>query len=98
MNKTNLRKFEYIHVYSNLDHLNKIEEDYTGIYVEVILKDKKINICQQYQILYSDGVTEHDLLNLYTTIASALAKTEEVLECIIPRTGEMPVVVYCATK
>lgn len=94
--KISLRNFEYIHVYSCLDHLNKIDDDYTGVYVEIVLKDKKINVCQQFDILYSGKLSEHDLLNLYTTITSALAKTEEVIDGIIPRTGKMPVVVYCA--
>ena len=92
------QKMTYIHIYSALQHLSQIPEDYTGVYAEVDLANKKVYISEEYQVLYSREITEHDLLNMYTLVNSALRNAEDVCEFLFNREEELLVIIHCQQK
>ena len=92
------QKMKYIHKYSVLDHLSAIPNGKKGVYCEVDLGDKKIRISQEYQVLYMNTITEHDLLNMYTLVNSALRTAEEVCDFVFNRDEALLVIIYCQQK
>ena len=85
----------YIHVYSCLQHLSQLPEGYRGVYCEVDLANEQVYISQEYQVLYTRKITQHDLLNMYTLVNSVLRTAEDEVDFIFNRDEELPVVIYC---
>ena len=89
------QKMKYIHKYSVLDHLSAISNDYKGVYCEVDLANERVYISQEYQVLYSRQITQHDLLNMYALVNSALRTAEEAADFVFNRDEELLVVIHC---
>lgn len=89
------QKMKYIHTYSVLDHLSHIPDDHKGVYCEVDLANERVYISQEYQVLYTRKITEHDLLNMYTLVNSALRTAEEAADFVFNRYEELWVVIHC---
>ena len=92
------QKMKYIHKYSVLDHLSAITNDHKGVYCEVDLGDKKIRISQEYQVLYMNTITEHDLLNMWSLVNSNLRAAEEAADFVFRKDEELLVIIYCQQK
>lgn len=89
------QKMKYIHKYSVLDHLSAITNDHKSVYCEVDLANERVYISQEYQVLYSRQITQHDLLNMYTLVNSALRTAEEAADFVFNRDEELLVVIHC---
>lgn len=92
------QKMKYIHVYSCLQHLNQIPEDHKGIYCEVDLANEKIFISQEYQVLYTQKITQHDLLNMWSLVNSTLRAAEEEADFVFRKDEELLVIIHCQQR
>ena len=92
------QKMKYIHKYSVLDHLSAIPNDYKSVYCEVDFANERVYISQEYQVLYTQKITQHDLLNMYTLVNSALRTAEEVGDFVFNRDEALLVIIYCQQK
>lgn len=92
-----LRKFNYEHVYSCLDHLHKIDSADKSCYIEVDLQTETVYICQEYQVLYKEKITQTDLLNIHGMLSSVMYKAEDE-DIVISRDEEITVIIYCTFK
>lgn len=92
------QKMKYVHVYSCLQHLNQIPEDYKAIYAEVDLANEKIFISQEHQVLFYKYITQHDLLNMWSLVNSTLRAAEEAADFVFRKDEELLVVIHCQQK
>lgn len=92
------QKMKYVHVYSCLQHLNQIPNDYKGVYAEVDLANEKIFISQEHQVLYTRKITQHDLLNMWSLVNSTLRAAEEEADFVFRKDEELLVVIHCQQR